>query len=238
MEVSMNTQEIKDIALIVFGGGGLIAAFVSIYQARAAKTKTEAEASKITAEAGGQIIQNAINLVKLAKDGKLDEGKDAKPESTPQPVYTAPSRPKASIDLVKSYLKSFGINKYLQAGDDSLVFGSALETIKVTFYMTVTSGSDLQINSYALEIKEHMLTITFLKRLLELNSENKRGQIGLQRKDATYRIWVDHNLPLIDMEPSLESFKLIVSSIAKVHSEILQVAIEQKVEYENVILKD
>lgn len=132
-----------------------------------------------------------------------------------------------SADALAQRLHSLGVDRYEVDDDgDAILFAAKLGENSIAFRIEVDENlSGLSITSTALEIERERITADAALRLLELNSENKIGSIGLQHlaPRARYRVWVDYYLKAEDGMPSADALRTCLFALTAVQGEVLDV---------------
>jgi hypothetical protein len=231
----------KDILIAILGSGALLAGLVALYRAKSDKRSVDLTSSEHSYEIGYKhgVAEKVIELSNQLKTTSASQQnisykavESESQTSTLSVKYESPEHPIVNLDLIKNYIQSIGLKNFLQVDENSLIFGiGGEEEINRTFLVTVIEGREVEINSFSVDLKKEDVKPSFLIRLLNLNSENKRGQIGLQARDDTYRVWVDQNLLLVSMGLSLETFRVNIFSLSGVHLEIQNLLKEEEVPF-------
>jgi hypothetical protein len=208
------------------GGAGIVGGLVALYRVKAERRGLDISNTNAAYDLGYKLGQAERNK-KQAQDAQEFAAAGIEYDQ-PQPTIISP-------ELIKTYLESMGLNRYLQVSNDTIVVGLVDEDgVKTSILIHVRNGgSNIQINSFTIDVAAEAVTREILIGLLELNSENRLGQIGIQARDGKYRIWVDQNVPLIGMRPSLDTFKFIIVAVATVHMEVIRLLRTQNVEWTN-----
>jgi hypothetical protein len=135
-----------------------------------------------------------------------------------------PQRPNLSLTALEESLRRIGIEKYdLEAERQRISFGVVVGDVTAVFRMRIDeSWNGISITSTETQLDKERLTIELAARLLELNSENKIGAIGVQELEDSgqYRIWVDQYMPVDGLAPTPDALRTTLGAVMAVHSEV------------------